>query len=118
MTGKRVRVFWPVDSQWYIADVRRYDENTGEHLLQYPDGDTEWVRIGEDHTTNAQYNREHHNRGGGTAQTTTATLLPPPDVGARGGNADLVVAVDGGGDRGEIATTKYRWAECRASPTA
>jgi len=55
MTGKKVRVFWPVDSQWYIADVQRYDADTGEHLLRYPDGDTEWVRIGEDHTTNAQY---------------------------------------------------------------
>ena len=54
MTGKKVRVFWPVDAQWYIADVRQYDGGTGEHLLRYPDGDTEWVRIGEDHTTNAQ----------------------------------------------------------------
>eukprot|EP00581_Thalassiosira_minuscula_P019399 CAMPEP_0183716440 /NCGR_PEP_ID=MMETSP0737-20130205/10363_1 /TAXON_ID=385413 /ORGANISM="Thalassiosira miniscula, Strain CCMP1093" /LENGTH=759 /DNA_ID=CAMNT_0025945717 /DNA_START=4 /DNA_END=2280 /DNA_ORIENTATION=+ len=55
MTGKKVRVFWPVDSQWYIADVQQYDPHTGEHLLCYPDGDTEWVRIGEDHTTNTQY---------------------------------------------------------------
>ncbi|KAL7462697.1 hypothetical protein ACHAXS_003071 [Conticribra weissflogii] len=55
MTGKKVRVFWPVDSQWYIALVVTHDEATGEHLLQYPDGDTEWVRIGEDHTTNACY---------------------------------------------------------------
>mmetsp|Transcript_38653 Transcript_38653/g.69670 ORF Transcript_38653/g.69670 Transcript_38653/m.69670 type:complete len:710 (-) Transcript_38653:248-2377(-) len=55
MTGKKVRVFWPVDSQWYIADVQQYDTNTGEHCLCYPDGDTEWVRIGEDHTTNTQY---------------------------------------------------------------
>jgi len=55
MTGKKVRVFWPVDSQWYIALVVTYDDATGEHLLEYPDGDTEWVRIGEDHTTNACY---------------------------------------------------------------
>jgi hypothetical protein len=54
MTGKKVRVFWPVDAQWYIADVRQYDGGTGEHLLRHPDGDTEWVRIREDHTTNAQ----------------------------------------------------------------
>lgn len=55
MCNKKVRVFWPVDSQWYIAKVQQYDEKTGEHLLQYPDGDVEWVRIGEDHTTNTSY---------------------------------------------------------------
>ena len=55
MIGKQVRVFWPVDSQWYIAKVQQYDTNSGEHLLQYPDGDMEWVRIGEDHTTNTSY---------------------------------------------------------------
>jgi len=55
MTNKKVRVFWPVDQQWYIANVQQYNTNTGEHLLRYPDGDTEWVRIGEDHTTNTQY---------------------------------------------------------------
>ena len=26
-----------------------------EHLLQYPDGDTKYVHIGEDHATNVQY---------------------------------------------------------------
>jgi len=55
MVGKRVRVFWPVDSRWYIAHVQRYDASSDEHLLQYPDGDTEYVHIGEDHTTNIQY---------------------------------------------------------------
>jgi hypothetical protein len=47
---------------WYIADVATYDESTSEHLLRYPDGDTEWVRIGEDHTTtNAQYREYYRN---------------------------------------------------------
>lgn len=55
MLNKKVRVFWPVDSQWYIAKVQEYDAKTKEHLLQYPDGDVEWVRIGEDHTTNTSY---------------------------------------------------------------
>ena len=58
MTSKKVRVFWPVDSRWYVATVVEHDPDTGEHLLSYPDGDTEWVRIGEDHTTNnAQVSR-------------------------------------------------------------
>lgn len=63
MTGKKVRVYWPVDQQWYIATVERYDPNVGEHLLRYPDGDTEWVCISEDHTTNAQYRPADHNGG-------------------------------------------------------
>mmetsp|Transcript_14748 Transcript_14748/g.36082 ORF Transcript_14748/g.36082 Transcript_14748/m.36082 type:complete len:652 (+) Transcript_14748:405-2360(+) len=52
MIGKNVRVFWPVDSQWYIGEVQQYDRSTGEHLLKYEDGDTEWVMIGESNTTN------------------------------------------------------------------
>jgi len=51
MIGKKVRVFWPVDNQWYIGTVRKFDANTGEHLLQYDDNDTEWVQIGENNTT-------------------------------------------------------------------
>ncbi|KAL3805570.1 hypothetical protein HJC23_005814 [Cyclotella cryptica] len=67
MTGKKVRVFWPVDSQWYIAQVQEYDVKSGEHLLRYPDGDTEWVRIGEDHTTNTSYNEYCSSLKGGEA---------------------------------------------------
>eukprot|EP00550_Attheya_septentrionalis_P009417 CAMPEP_0198296488 /NCGR_PEP_ID=MMETSP1449-20131203/32773_1 /TAXON_ID=420275 /ORGANISM="Attheya septentrionalis, Strain CCMP2084" /LENGTH=574 /DNA_ID=CAMNT_0043997127 /DNA_START=10 /DNA_END=1734 /DNA_ORIENTATION=- len=51
MIGKKVRVFWPLDEHWYIGIVQRFDPNTGEHLLTYPDGDTEWVKIGESNTT-------------------------------------------------------------------
>lgn len=47
MIGKKVRVFWPVDESWYSGTVQKYDSSTGEHLLQYQDGDTEWVKIGE-----------------------------------------------------------------------
>ena len=77
MVHKKVRVFWPVDSQWYIAIVMQYDIASGEHLLKYPDGDTEWVRIGEDHTTNTQY-KEYYFRmqngvGGGDDGTSRGT---------------------------------------------
>ena len=51
MIGKKVRVFWPVDSSWYTGTVQQFDSNSGEHLLKYQDGDTEWVRIGENNTT-------------------------------------------------------------------
>ena len=42
---------------------------TGEHLLRYPDGDTEWVRIGEDHTTNHQYKEYYRNHSLGNNDT-------------------------------------------------
>lgn len=51
MIGKKVKVFWPVDNSWYNGIVQEYDADTGEHLLRYPDGDSEWVRIGETNTT-------------------------------------------------------------------
>jgi hypothetical protein len=47
MLGKKVRVFWPVDESWYTGTVQEYDASTLEHLLCYSDGDTEWVKIGE-----------------------------------------------------------------------
>ena len=47
MIGKKVKVFWPVDSQWYTGTVEEYNEGNGEHKLCYPDGDEEWVKIGE-----------------------------------------------------------------------
>lgn len=40
-------MFWPVDESWYTGTVQQYDPIKGEHCLQYPDGDTEWVKIGE-----------------------------------------------------------------------
>ncbi len=79
MTGKKVRVFWPVDSQWYIADVQQYDIRSGEHLLRYPDGDTEWVRIGEDHTTNhTQYKEYYYNQSRNPPPPPHSTNPPPP----------------------------------------
>lgn len=47
MIGKKVKVFWPVDGSWYAGTVEEYDDETGEHRLVYPDGDIEWVKIGE-----------------------------------------------------------------------
>lgn len=47
MIGKKVKVFWPVDESWYTGIVEEFDPNTGEHCLQYADGDTEWVKIGD-----------------------------------------------------------------------
>lgn len=51
MIGRKVSVFWPLDEQWYVGVVQEYDPNSGEHLLRYPDGDTEWVKIQENAKT-------------------------------------------------------------------
>jgi hypothetical protein len=56
MIGKKVKVFWPVDESWYTGTVQEYDDTTGEHRLQYSDGDTEWVKIGEIMQANAANN--------------------------------------------------------------
>jgi hypothetical protein len=53
MIGKKVKVFWPVDEQWYTGVVQEYNSATGEHKLMYPDGDTEWVKIGENGNSGA-----------------------------------------------------------------
>ena len=45
--GTLVTAFWPVDDSWYIGTVQQYNPATGEHLLNYGYGDTEWVQIGE-----------------------------------------------------------------------
>jgi Myb-like DNA-binding domain len=72
MIGKKVKVFWPVDESWYTGTVIEYDASTGEHSLQYPDGDTEWVKIGEIMQANAA-----GGGGGGTSATENYDLMPP-----------------------------------------
>jgi len=47
MIGKSVKVFWPVDECWYSGIVQAFNPKKGEHLLKYPDGDVDWVKIGE-----------------------------------------------------------------------
>jgi hypothetical protein len=60
MIGKKVKVFWPVDESWYTGVVQEYDPNTGEHLLQYMDGDTEWVKIGDIQNNTAESSSMDH----------------------------------------------------------
>ena len=73
MLGKRVRVFWPVDNQWYVGIVKQYDQETGEHELCYPDGDTEWVKIGENGPTGPS--SVNTNSGTPSRKQSTAHLL-------------------------------------------
>ena len=43
--GRRLEVWWDTDGAWYSAQVRRYDAKSGQHFLEYDDGDTEWADL-------------------------------------------------------------------------
>jgi hypothetical protein len=84
MIGKKVRVFWPIDSSWYTGTVQQYDSSTGEHLLGYEDDDTEWVKIGESNTTASpssgppSHGPPPHRRGrNGTGSPHEGSMLEP-----------------------------------------
>ena len=78
MIGKKVRVFWPLDEQWYVGTVRQFDHDSGEHLLEYPDGDTEWVRIGDQA---GQPGGPPLPRGAGGGDDASASAVPAQDAG-------------------------------------
>mmetsp|Transcript_6384 Transcript_6384/g.7156 ORF Transcript_6384/g.7156 Transcript_6384/m.7156 type:complete len:508 (-) Transcript_6384:37-1560(-) len=73
MIGHKVKVFWPVDEQWYTGVVQEYDAETGEHKLTYPDGDEEWVKIGENG------GQQNQSSPGMTAPPTSHSKSPPDD---------------------------------------
>ena len=74
MIGKKVRVFWPVDEQWYTGVVQEFNTSSGEHKLMYPDGDEEWVKIG-----------ENGNGGPGAGPTAPQPTVTPGSTGGSGG---------------------------------
>ncbi|KAF3784024.1 DNA mismatch repair protein [Nymphaea thermarum] len=41
VVGWRIRVFWPLDDQWYEGHVKSFNASTGKHLIQYDDGEEE-----------------------------------------------------------------------------
>lgn len=81
MIGKRVKVFWPVDESWYEGVVQQYDSSTGEHLLRYHDGDTEWVKIGEDNILDG----DHGSVGGGPPLNGRPGPMAPVENEPKGG---------------------------------
>ncbi|XP_026446226.1 DNA mismatch repair protein MSH6-like [Papaver somniferum] len=38
---KRIRVYWPIDKQWYDGFVKSFDSLSGKHLIQYDDSEEE-----------------------------------------------------------------------------
>ena len=44
MVGKRIKVFWPDDNDWFSGRVSEMN-GEGRHLVEYDDGDTEWLDL-------------------------------------------------------------------------
>ncbi|KAK3272795.1 hypothetical protein CYMTET_18928 [Cymbomonas tetramitiformis] len=58
--GARLEVYWPLDHDWYkgtVADVA----STGQHHIQYDDGDKEWLQLSEELTRPERQEAEEDN---------------------------------------------------------
>ncbi|XP_010252783.1 PREDICTED: sister chromatid cohesion protein PDS5 homolog B [Nelumbo nucifera] len=57
LIGRRIKVWWPMDKQFYEGVVQSYDQGKRKHVILYDDGDVEvlllkkehWELIGNDH---------------------------------------------------------------------
>jgi DNA mismatch repair protein MSH6 len=45
IVGRRCKVFWRDDKAWYKGMISRYDDSLSKHLVEYDDGDTEWLNL-------------------------------------------------------------------------
>jgi hypothetical protein len=41
VVGRRLRVYWPDEGDWFFGEVTGYDGKTGRHNVSYDDGDVE-----------------------------------------------------------------------------
>ncbi len=48
MIGKRVKVYWVVQAQWYEGTISRYHKRKNRHRIEYDDGDHEWMNLDND----------------------------------------------------------------------
>ncbi len=46
--GRRLRVFWPDEGEWYCGEVTRFDARTGWHSVFYDDGDREQLVLADE----------------------------------------------------------------------
>ena len=46
--GNGIRVYWKDDETWYRGRISKFDASNGKHLVEYDDGDAEWINIGEE----------------------------------------------------------------------
>lgn len=41
----RIRIFWPLDNEWYSGRILRYHPPTQEHFIRFDDGDERWYNL-------------------------------------------------------------------------
>ncbi|XP_031498999.1 uncharacterized protein LOC116263398 [Nymphaea colorata] len=46
--SRKVKVFWPLDKQWYFGEIKSYNPKTKLHYIQYDDRDEEWLSLGKE----------------------------------------------------------------------
>lgn len=45
LIGKRVKIFWIMQNEWYTGAVTRYNRRKMKHRIEYTDGDHEWIDL-------------------------------------------------------------------------
>lgn len=43
LVGKRIKVFWKNDNEWYVGKVVSFSPEDGKHMVHYADGDKEKI---------------------------------------------------------------------------
>jgi hypothetical protein len=46
VVGWKVRVWWPLENEWFHGTVTKFEQGGAKHLVEYEDGDTQHVLIG------------------------------------------------------------------------
>lgn len=59
--GRRVRVYWPFEQQFFAGVVAAYNGRTNKYLINYDDGDQEEIVLGV-YGTEHQYQHQHASR--------------------------------------------------------
>lgn len=45
VVNRRIRVYWPMDEEWYEGCVRSFDRVLGKHLVEYDDDEEELIDL-------------------------------------------------------------------------
>lgn len=48
VVGLCCKVFWVDDKKWYKGVISQHDASKGKHLVEYEDGDTEWLDLAQE----------------------------------------------------------------------
>jgi len=54
--SKHVRIYWPMQDQYYDGMITRYNRTKRRHRVEYQDGDHEWINLGAEKNRVQLYN--------------------------------------------------------------